>query len=102
MVKSLKKWWDRQFTPPKFYFENLFEEANYIITYRFLLFLTIALSLLGTILVIANKPVNYSLTFLAVLFSYYSLHRIKKTGEFKKTAVVVSILYAIIIEISLF
>jgi len=102
MVRNIRKWWGQQFNPPKFYFENLFEEANYIITYRFLLFLTIALSLLGATLVIANKPINYSLTFLAVLFSYYSLHRIKKTGKFKKTAVVVSILYAIIIELSLF
>ena len=102
MVETIKKWWEELFTPPKFYFENLFEEANYIITYRFLLFLSIALTFLGTMLVIANKPINYTLTFIAVIFSYYSLSNIKKTGKYKKTAYIVTILYAIIIELALF
>jgi two-component sensor histidine kinase len=102
MVETIKKWWEELFTPPKFYFENLFEEANYIITYRFLLFLTIALTLLGITLIIANEPTNYTLTFVAVIFSYYSLLNIKRTGIYKKTAFIVTVLYALIIEISLF
>lgn len=102
MIKNIKKLSDELFTPPKFYFENLFEEANYIITYRFLLFLTIALSLLGVTFIISSKPANYILTFAAAIFSYYSLLYIKKKGKYKKTAYIVTILYAIIIELSLF
>jgi two-component sensor histidine kinase len=86
----------------KHQFEDIFEEANYLITLRFTLFLVIAIQILFIAQFISFDKVRFILVLFSLIISGLFYVYIYKTGKYKFPAILGNILYAIIIQLALY
>lgn len=89
------------FTPPKLEFDDFFEEAKYVLSYRVSLFMTIALFLLTINLILFFHFYFYLLAIISLLISLTSFILIRKTGKYKVFITVFNVMGFLICEASL-
>lgn len=90
------------FTPPKLEFDDFFEEAKYVLSYRVSLFLSIALFLLTINLSLFFHYYFIILGSSAFTVSFISFLLIRRTGKYKTFITVFNILGFFICESSLY
>jgi two-component sensor histidine kinase len=86
----------------KHQFDDIFEEANFLITLRFSLFLCISLTLLSCIQFISFDTFRSNLVFISTLITYLIYWYTNKTGRYKTPAIIANLMYATIIQIGLY
>jgi two-component sensor histidine kinase len=93
----------KRFLPtPKHHFDDIFEEANYLITLRFTLFLVVALQFLFISQFLSFDPIRFILVFISMAISSVFFWYTYKKGKYKGPAIIGNVLYAIIIQLALY
>ncbi|MBI1835674.1 MAG: sensor histidine kinase [Flavobacteriia bacterium] len=88
--------------PPKRTFNDYFEEARYVLSYRMCLFLSIALGSLFIILYIFYNEMYSILTFIGFLSVFISFFFIRLTGKYQTFALSFNIFAAVLCEFTLY
>jgi two-component sensor histidine kinase len=88
--------------PPKRSFEDYFEEAKYLLSYRMCLFLSISLAFLSIILFLFYNQFYAFLTFIGFTSVFISFFFIRITGKYKIFALTFNIFAAFLCEFTLY
>lgn len=89
------------FTPPKLEFDDFFEEAKYVLSYRVSLFMTISLFILTINLILFFHFYFYLLATISFVLSLTSFILIRKTGKYKVFITVFNVMGFLICEASI-
>lgn len=88
--------------PPKFYHDDFYEEAKYILAYRMNIFMMVSLGLLGLILFSFYGPEFSIMTFIGFVSVSISWYYIRKTGNYRPFTIFFNSLGAILCLATLF
>lgn len=89
-------------SPPKQAFEDYFDEAHYILSYKICLFLIFSLGLLGISLYFFYGPIYSIITFTGFIGVLVAFLLIRKTGNHKKFALSFNIFGALLCQLTLY
>lgn len=89
-------------SPPKQVFEDYFDEAHYILSYKICLFLIFSLGLLGISLYFLYSPIYSIITFTGFIGVLIAFFLIRKTGNHKKFALSFNLFGAILCQLTLY
>lgn len=89
-------------SPPKQKHADFYDEANYILAYRMMLFISIALFILGLVLMFYFDAYLSTMTFVGLFASSFCFYYIKKTGRYKGVVLFFNLLGFILCQITLF
>lgn len=92
----------RKTNPPKRIFDDYFDEARYVLSYRICLFLSFSLGFLSIVLYFFYGPLYTIITFTGFLGVLISLIFIHKTGEHNKFALLFNLFGAFLCLLTLF
>ena len=92
----------RIFDPPKTNFEDYYDQARYILSFRICLFLTFSLGLLSVILFLFYGPIYSLLTFIGFLGVLSAYFFIQKTGDLRPFVLGFNLFGALLCQLTLF
>jgi len=90
------------FTPPKTIFEDYYDQARYILSFRICLFLSFSLALLAIVLALFYGPMYSVITFIGFLGVLAAYFFIQKTGDHRQFVFSFNLFGALLCQLTLY
>jgi two-component sensor histidine kinase len=101
-IKRKESIFSRIFNPPKTIFEDYFDQARYILSFRICLFLIFSLGLLTIILALFYGPIYAIVTFTGFIGVVISYILIQKTGDHRRFVLSFNLFGAFLCQLTLY